>query len=141
MAESEGEPGPKRRLFIGLIVLIFIEFGIVSLFFLIVPSSRESENFLTILPMELAGFMHVFAWSNSVDYTFVDIDDATFSEWRTSGHTDRRKIKELISRIVSDKYNKPKALVVDIDLSASISEKSSTDGKSNPYVEKCPQDG
>src|SRR5437660_11669314 len=32
-------------------------------------------------------------------YTFVDIDNNTFSEWRTSGgHTDRSKIKGLIEK-------------------------------------------
>ena len=159
MAAPDGEPGPKRtspaqsrsvarsresfrtHFCTGLLVLIAIEFFIAPLFFLLVPSAKEDENFLTIFPMELSGFMHGFALSNSVDYTFVDVDDFTFSKWRTNGHTDRRKIKELISRIASDKYNNPKAIIVDIDLSASLAEKSGTDRKLTPYVERCPEDG
>jgi len=147
MAAHDGEPGPKlirppdgrrgatpsesslRRLFLGLLSLVVIEF-------LIVPRFEDSENFLTIFPMELAGFMHAFASSNSVDYTFVDVDDVTFSNWRTSGHTNRQKIKELISRIASDKLNRPKAIVVDIDLSAPVTDKSGMGAESIP----CPQD-
>jgi CHASE2 domain len=131
----------RKRFLIGLAVVILIEFVVVPLFFLVVPSAKEGENFLAILPMEIAGFVHSFASSNSVDYTFVDVDRDAFANWGKSGHTDRRRIKELISRIASDKYNKPKAIVVDIDLSAAIVDESAIDGQASPQLQRCPEDG
>jgi hypothetical protein len=85
---------------LGLILVFIIEIFVV-------PFVQDTDN---IWPIDPTSLVHTF----STGYTFVDIDDVEFSEWKTSGHTNRSKIAELIERIVK---NKPEAIVVDIDLS------------------------
>ncbi len=118
-SSADGQPGSTfRRLLksapFGLALVIFFELCVVPYVVpFVAPFFEAGGNSWTILGIDLSGSMHVVSSSNSEGYTFVDVDNDTFSEWRVSGHTDRSKIKALIEQIAA---NTPKAIVVDIDL-------------------------
>jgi hypothetical protein len=99
---------------LGFVLVFVIDFFIVPYFApIIAPLFEDANNNLSNLP----GYL--FNRTDPVGYTFVDIDNETFSDWRTpDGHTKRSNITELIRRIArKEEDDKPKAIVVDIDLS------------------------
>jgi CHASE2 domain-containing sensor protein len=100
---SWSAPLRERCALLGLILVFLIELSIVPFF-------ENGDNSLIIWFARL--FHHV-----DQGYTFVDVNNEAFADWGKSGHTDRSKIKELIKGIAA---NDPKAIVVDIDLSARI---------------------
>jgi CHASE2 domain len=112
---------------------------------LLVPTSgplfEDGNYILARLPITVAGYIRPVVDGScsmlervglcksspplpSINYTFVDIDDKTFSltDWRSDmgDHTNRSKIEQLIANIVGNDGsgdNKPRAVVIDIDLS------------------------
>jgi hypothetical protein len=138
MDASGPRPKDKRKItwrtFLnGLLLIFLIEVYLVPSFF-----ASDDNPFAFYLISKIDQF---FGYADHTGYTLVDIDNDTFSDWQKNGRTDRSKIKELISLIASDKHNKPKAIVVDIDLSVSNLDKNGgIDEISNPNLQRCPKD-
>ncbi len=130
----------------GLGLVMFLELFVVPAaapFF--APFSEVGGNSWTTLGIDLAHAMHGLSWSNSQGYTFVDVDNDTFSSWGKSGYTDRSKLAELLCKIVgasnNNTDNKSQAIVVDIDLSAPSADKTNIDGELDPLSLPCLEDG
>jgi hypothetical protein len=144
---SAAGPGAVHQLWHGCALLGLILVFLIEI--LLVPLVPEGDNSVII---EIAGVIDEIARSihrhmpvvdrllgspDYVGYTFVDVDNETFAEWRTSDdHTRRSKIKELIKKIAgidNGGAHKPQAIVVDINLSGLSSDKDGED-KLKEYV-------
>ena len=94
-----------RNARVGLLIVLVIE-GLLAIW------TPFGEDYT---PVRALSYMkQLFVPTQVSRYSFVDIDDATFSHWQRAGHTDRAQIHKLLERIANAQ---PKAVVVDIDLS------------------------